>query len=194
MKSKDSIEMKPCIKNPFLQPALLAVAALKLTGRATVLTFPKLKSVGRDPMIVSGLSCGPTHLLLGARRRWPYASLLMILFLCTIAEAAVRVSPSGGGPLADGSTWDKAYGAGDLQRVIDSVGGEIWLAIGGYPSVHLRKDLQLYGGFRGLPTELSRDQRDPVNNFTAIGDGCGCSIMAFPYDDFSPGTYEQIGP
>src|SRR5438876_77204 len=130
--------MKTCMKNPLLLAAQIAARDIKLAGRAMARTFTSLKTAGRDPKTSSGLSFGRTQTVLGMFHRCLSASFMVILLLCTIAEAAVRVSPSGGGPLADGSTWDKAYGAGDLQRVIDAVGGEIWLASGGYPSVHLR--------------------------------------------------------
>lgn len=90
--------------------------------------------------------------------------ILFGLFCCTHikAQTYVRIEATG---LNDGSSWENAYN--DLELALDeaSNGDQIWIASGTYrpgnpgdpqsTTFHVRRGIQLYGGFVGTESKLS---------------------------------------
>ena len=95
------------------------------------------------------------------------------------------VTESGSPDVADGQSWDTAFG--DIQAGVDAAfadgGGEVWVAEGVYthtddPVVTMRRDVHLYGGFAA--SESKHTERDWMAHAATIdGEGARrCTLGA----------------
>ncbi|MBN2858262.1 MAG: right-handed parallel beta-helix repeat-containing protein, partial [Candidatus Delongbacteria bacterium] len=115
---------------------------------------------------------------------------IIILTLLTIAFQVYSANPRryithDGSGLRDGSSWENAGGAEELEDIIDSIqDADFWIAKGTYkPSRNVsdpedERDMtflpnhnNIYGGFAGYETDLS--QRDIKNNETIFSGDIG---------------------
>lgn len=122
-------------------------------------------------------------------RNFSLLGILLSFASAAPATAQIKVTQGGGAPPRDGSTWDHAYGAGDLAAMLSDFvakdkpngGGELWIATGVYgPNIHPHRGTVLLCGFQG--NETKREQRDPHAN-TVVFDHLWFSAYKVQVDD-----------
>ena len=114
-----------------------------------------------------------------------FLAILITLFTISASAQKTHYVTVGGTGTIDGTTWKNA--SGDLQNMINSskAGDQIWVASGTYYPVRradntgvisindrdnafvLKKDVKIYGGFKGIADETELTQRDSTGKTNA---------------------------